>query len=142
MYTSDTIINNKKFNARNAVTFLAVTAFCGFFSSVYLSFSHGVSSPFMVYLAIVPFSLGVLPYSLLYLLGAQSPTSTAKQLYNGGAITVLIGSLVKGIVEISGYEATNIAVFGIELNYSLLYFSVGIILMFIGVSVYFKQRLK
>ena len=142
MYTSDTIINNKKFNARNAVTFLAVTAFCGFFSSVYLSFSHGVSSPFMVYLALIPFLLGVFPYSILYLLNAQAPQSVSKQLYNWGAITVLIGSLVKGIVEISGYEATNIAVFGIELNYSLLYLSAGIILMFIGVSVYFKQRLK
>ena len=136
MYTSATAIDSNKSNARLAVAFLGVTAFCGFFSSVYLSLSHGVFSPCMVYLSVIPFVLGVLPYSLLYLLKLKSPSSAAKQLYNWGVISVLLGFLVKGIVDISGYVVTKVSFFGISLNYTVIYFSIGAALFILGVVMY------
>lgn len=136
MFISATVIDNKRSNARAAIAFLGATAFCGFFSAVYGSFSHGVSSPFMVYLAAVPFVLGVLPYTLLYLIGCRAPRSLAKQLYNWGVITLLVGSAVKGIVDISGYVVTKISLFGINFSYAGAYLIFGLVLAFAGVIGY------
>lgn len=135
MSTSATNIDYKRANARTAVTYLAATAFCGFFSAVYADQSHGVFSDYMTYLALFPFCFGVLPYTLLYLLGVKAPAGLGKQLYNWGAISLTLGSLIKGIVEISGYVVTKIGVLGMEVNYALLYFTTGALLMVAGVAI-------
>ncbi len=132
MSMSATNINNKKANARAATAYLAATAFCGFFSSVYADQSHGVFSNYMTYLALFPFCLGVLPYWVQYLLGVKGLVGVGKQLYNWGAVSVTLGSLIKGIVEISGYEVTKIGVFGMGINYTVLYFTAGALLMAAG----------
>ncbi len=121
LYTSD-IEKDKKKNAHTAVTFLAVTAFCGFFSSVYFKYSHGVSSDYMVFLSAVPFMLGVLPYTFLKLCKLYAPPILIKHIYNCGVATVTVGFALNGIFEIYGGECA----------YTPYYFSLGALLIVTG----------
>ncbi|MBE6677344.1 MAG: hypothetical protein E7597_00920 [Ruminococcaceae bacterium] len=136
MYISDTIIDDRRKNARISTAFLGATAFCGFFSSVYQSLSHGVSSPYMTYLALVPFVFGVLPYTLLYAFKLASPRCLTKQLYNWGVISLAVGFTLKGVVDISGYVVNSVSVFGTELYYMYLYILVSAVLMVLGTVLY------
>ncbi len=136
MYTSDTTIDDRRKNARTVTAFLSTTAFCGFFSSVYQSFSHGVSSPYMVYISLVPFIFGVLPYGVLYALKLKAPQSLEKQLFNWGVISLVAGCAVKGIVDISGYVVNSIDLFGAEIHYMYLYLSASAVLMLSAVVLY------
>lgn len=131
MYTSD-IENNKKQNAITAIAFLACTAFCGFFSSVYAKYSHGVSSDYMVFLCAVPFICGVIPYTLLYLLKLKSPQRLIKHVYNCGVATLAVGFCLAGVFEIYGSKCAYVPV----------YFYVGILLMIIGAIWYIIKLIK
>lgn len=129
MYTSD--IDRSK-NSRSAVAFLAASAFCGFFSSVYFKYSHGVSSDYMVFLSAVPFVLGTLPYLLLYLLRLRAPKRPIGQIYNCGVATLTVGFCLAGIFEIYGSECA----------YVLIYFCVGAVLTAIALLLYAVSLLK
>lgn len=127
---------------RVAVAYLAVCAFCGFFSSVYFRFSHGVSSDYMVFLCLYPFVGGVVPYTALYLAGLDAPRGVAAGCFNWGVATVAVGSMIRGIIDISGYVVTHVAFFGLEVNYTNLYFIIGGLLMACGIGLYVLALLK
>lgn len=110
MYTSD-INACRKSNARTAVIYLACTAFCGFFSSVYGKFSHGVSSDFMVFLCTVPFVLGVIPYTALWLFKLKSPSTLFSHVYNCGVATLTVGFCMAGVFEIYGSECAYVPIY-------------------------------
>lgn len=129
MYTSD--INRSK-NSRSAVAFLAASAFCGFFSSVYFKYSHGVSSDYMVFLSAVPFVLGTLPYALLYLFRLVAPKRPIGQIYNCGVATLTVGFCLAGVFEIYGSECA----------YVPIYFYVGTALVAVAVVWYLSALLK
>lgn len=140
MYTSDTTIDSRKANRVSAVAFLGACAFCGFFSSVYAKYSHGVSSDYMTFICLIPFIGGVLPYTLLYVFKQAAPTGIVKQLYNWGVITITVGFLLCGIVEISGYEITTVSVLGMSIKYALVYFVAGAVLMAMAIAFYIGKR--
>lgn len=129
MYTSD--IDRSK-NSRSAVAFLAASAFCGFFSSVYFRYSHGVSSDYMVFLSAVPFVLGTLPYLLLYLLRLRAPKRPIGQIYNCGVATLTTGFCLAGIFEIYGSECA----------YVPIYFCIGTVLVAAAFVWYLLTLLK
>lgn len=121
MSISDIDVSRRK-NARAAITYLAFTAFCGFFSSVYFKFSHGVSSDYLVFLCAVPFVGGVLPYTALYLLKLYPPYSLFAQMYNCGIATLTVGCCLSGVFD----------VYGSRCGYVPIYFYAGAILTVLG----------
>ncbi len=129
MFTSATD-TDRKANLKSAVIYLGWTAFCGFFSSVYGKFSHGVSSDYMVFLCLIPFLAGCLPYYLLYALKLKAPHTPARQLYDCGIATLAAGSCLTGVFEIYGSPCVFVP----------YYFIVGAILSFCGVTAYFIKR--
>lgn len=107
MFISDTD-TDRKTNSKNAVIYLAFTAFCGFFSSVYGKFSHGVSSDYMVFLCLVPFIGGCVPYLILSAFNLKAPHNVIRQIYGSGIATLSVGFCLAGIFEIYGSECVYI----------------------------------
>ena len=87
---------------RAAVVYAVLAAFAGVFSAVYLHFSFGVSSPFMVYLFVPPLLLGALPALLIYLFGGRTPSLAARRLWNSAVAALSTGFLVRAVINISG----------------------------------------
>lgn len=89
---------------------IAWTVFLGFFAAVYESFSHGVYSPFMIFAFAVPLLLAVLPYALL-LFKRADPGDAALGLWSAGAVTLSVGSVYQGVLEIYGTTHYLVAVY-------------------------------
>ena len=88
---------------KTAWTYGILTAFIGVFSSVYLLFSHGESSPFMVWLFATPLLLGLLPALLLMRARASlQPGRSVRRLWNSAVAALTCGMLVRAIINISG----------------------------------------
>lgn len=80
-----------------------LAAFCGVFSVVYLQFSHGESSPFLVWLFVPPLLLGAAP--ALFLSRTRSvrlPKRSVRRIWNSAVATLSTGMLVRSIINISG----------------------------------------
>lgn len=96
--------NEKKSRpVRTVLTYAGVTAFCGLFSFVYEHFSHGVFSPFMVWLFAVPLALGVVPFAALGLIRRLPfPARLPLNLYHSAVATLTVGCCIRGVLEIYG----------------------------------------
>lgn len=129
MFISDTD-KDRKINGKTAIVYLAFTAFCGFFSSVYGKFSHGVSSDYMVFLCLVPFLGGCVPYSILWTFKLKAPISIIHQIYDSGIATLAVGFCLAGIFEIYGSECVYIP----------YYFYLGTILSIGAIIAYLIKR--
>jgi hypothetical protein len=89
--------------ARTALIYLAVAAFAGFFSAVYLHFSHGVSSAWMVTLAAWPLAGGALPGAVFALAPRlRRPAPGPRLVYRLGLATLAAGACLKGVFAIYG----------------------------------------
>mgnify|MGYP006972411465 CR=1 FL=1 len=102
MYTS--ALNGKAASLRKtAWTYGILTAFTGVFSFVYLLFSHGESSPFMVWLFMPPLLLGLAPALLLMRTRASlQPGRSVRRIWNSAVATLTCGMLVRAVINISG----------------------------------------
>ena len=87
---------------RTAVLYAGIAGFCGIFSIVYLQFSYGVSSPFLVWLFAPPLLLGALPALLLGRYAKRPPAQAARRLWNSAVATLTTGFLVRAVINISG----------------------------------------
>lgn len=88
---------------RGVLCYSLVTLFCLSVFIVYNMFSHGVYSPFMTWLFLWPFVLGVLPCLLLHLMEKlPRPNRFTINAYNSGVAAVTVSSLLRGIFEIAG----------------------------------------
>lgn len=109
--------NHLKPDAAALIRYLAITLFCTVFSAVYHYFSHGVHSPWMRFLPLLPLLLGVVP-SGLTLAGILPPAPEAggegsvtrdiylRELYPFGIAAVTAASALKGILEIAGTDSS------------------------------------
>lgn len=80
-----------------------LTAFCGIFAGVYLRFSHGESSPFLIWLFAPALLLGLLPALLINKTRAiKRPGISVRRLWNSAIATLCCGMLVRAIINISG----------------------------------------
>lgn len=77
-------------------------AACLAFAFIYAQFSHGVYSPFMTWMFVIPLAFGAIAEVALRLLGSQSITGTARKLWGLSAATFTIASCLRGIFEIAG----------------------------------------
>lgn len=95
--------SGKERAGRTASVYLEAAVFCGLFSSIYESFSHGVYSNFMVFLFLFPLLGGALPFGVMWLLdGRGTPGRLAANLYHSGIATLALGSCMAGVLEIYG----------------------------------------
>lgn len=133
LYTSDIELNRKR-ASKTAFVYLLVSLFFVLFGAVYEIYSHEVYSYYMLYAFTVPLIGGTLVFSILSFLKMQKyPNAIAGNLYHSGIVTLTVGSVVQGVLEI--YGTTNAL-----LEY---YWSVGTMLIVIGVIVgigFFFQR--
>ena len=119
MTLSTSVINSNKRNAlRTTRNYLFVSIFCAVFGAVYEIFSHGVYSTFMIFAFVFPLVGGALPFFLLYLAERSRakterrrpysglyPAIPARSFYHCGIITLTLGSIMNGILDI--YGTTN-----------------------------------
>lgn len=84
------------------VHYLIAAVVSGAFSQIYEHFSHGVYSPFMVGLFAWPLVLGALPALIFWILDLRGPDPLVRQLWGCSVLTLTLGSLVAGVMEIYG----------------------------------------
>ena len=134
MYTSDIKLNRNR-ASKTAFVYLLVSLFFVLFGAVYEIYSHEVYSYYMLYAFAFPLIGGTLVFNILSFLKLQKyPNAIARNLYHSGIATLTAGSVVHGVLEI--YGTTNAL--------SDYYWSVGIVLIVIGVVAgivsFFLQR--
>ena len=96
----------------------------------YEIFSHGVWSVFMIGAFAVPLVLGVIPNLVIGFGNLKSPDMASETLYACGIITLTLGSMLKGALEIFGTTNTL-------LDY---YWMVGGAFTLLGIIFYLAQR--
>lgn len=90
--------------------YLLICAFLAMFSTVYLHFSHGVTSPFMQFLCLIPLILGALPAFILHRLHC-APRPLPLVFYRCAVLTLTIGSAVRGIMDIYGTTSALLSLY-------------------------------
>lgn len=115
---------------KTVIFYVCTTLFLIAFNYIYSLFGHGVSSPFMTFafgFSLVP---GVIGFLVIGWMGVQS--RTAYNLYNAGIATLIMGSLLKGILDIAGADTT----------YPVYYFIVGSLLVATGGLIYLFRWIR
>lgn len=103
LVTLFTLGNSEKFGKRGFFTYLGVTIFCVVFGLVYESFSHGVTSNFMLFSFLVPLILGVIPFAIFFFAKIKTiPSKFSYYFYNFSIATLTVGSIFKGVLDIYG----------------------------------------
>ena len=87
--------------------FAGITIFTVVFSIIYEHFSHGVYSGYMLCAWLIPLVGVVLPYSIYLRFGRleKGEENPAYSIYQSAVLTLLLGSIFQGILEI--YGTTN-----------------------------------
>ncbi len=99
-------ISDKKNMIRKSGLFhLGFTVFCAIFGAIYEVFSFGVYSFYMIYAFAIPAVLGLGVAALIYFYGRKLPEANSIKLWNYGVVTLTIGCIFKGVLEI--YGTTN-----------------------------------
>ncbi len=106
--TLSTSVINRSF-LKIALNYLLFSIFVVFFGAVYEVFSHNVYSYFMLYAFAFPLVGGTLPYFLLAMYGGsarftkiKNPTDLSRGFYHCGIVTLTVGSIICGVLEIYG----------------------------------------
>lgn len=87
---------------RTAWTYFLISVFCSVFSVVYLQFSYGQSSPFLLLLFVPPLLLGAVPAVILDRFARSRPARPVRRLWNSAVATLTTGFLVRAVINISG----------------------------------------
>lgn len=90
--------------------YLLLSLLCAVFSQVYLYFSHGVTSPYMQFLCLIPFFLGFVPALALYF-SRFTPGALSLVFYRCAVATLTLGSLTRGILDIYGTTSRLLSVY-------------------------------
>ncbi len=94
--------SKRKSLRRTAWIYFGIAIFCSVFSVVYLQFSYGQSSPFLVLLFAPPLLLGAAPAAILTRFAKTLPALPARRLWNSAVATLTMGFLVRAVINISG----------------------------------------
>lgn len=88
---------------KTALIYGFLSVFCGVFSVVYLQFSHGESSPFLIWLFAPPLLLGAVPAWLFSRAKAEkTPHIRVRRLWSSAVAALTAGMLVRAVINISG----------------------------------------
>lgn len=128
MYTSDNI---KEAGARTALHYLFLTLITALFGAVYELFGHGVYSFYMIYAFAVPLAGGVLPFLLAAAgLIRKCPGPLSRHFYRSGIVTLTLGCILQGVLEI--YGTTNVLI--------RIYWIAGAVLLSIAFFLFYIQK--
>lgn len=99
-----TSVTGRKLSAQHKLILidLSATLFCALFGAVYERFSHGVYAYGMLYAFAFPLVLGVLPFTLIWMLRAPYPPKALRDVYHAGIAALTVGSIICGVLEIYG----------------------------------------
>ena len=111
-------------------TYLIVTLVCAGFGAVYEFFSHGVYSYYILYAFMIPFLGGTVYFYCILYFRSKIPGCIARRFQHFGILTLTVGCMVCGILEI--YGTTNRLV--------IFYFIVGGMFRVIGNFMYLLQK--
>lgn len=111
-------------------TYLIVTLVCAGFGAVYEFFSHGVYSYYILYAFMIPFLGGTVYFYCILYFRSKIPGCIARRFQHFGILTLTVGCMVCGILEI--YGTTNHLV--------IFYFIVGGMFLVIGNFMYLLQK--
>lgn len=112
------------------LTYLIITLVCAGFGAFYEFFSHGVYSYYMLYAFMIPFLGGTVYFYCILYFRSKIPRCIARRFQHFGLLTVTVGCMVCGILEI--YGTTNYLV--------NIYFIVGGMFLVIGNFIYLLQK--
>ena len=96
---------------RRALWQLGWTVFLALFGAVYEYFGHGVYSPYMIYAFALPLTLGALPWCALSLKARRAMCHGAARLWDSGVLTLAVGSVFRGVLDIFGTTNRLVAVY-------------------------------
>lgn len=104
MFTSDTEKTRSSY-ANTALHYVLIACFCALFGAVYERFGHEVYSYCMLYAFAFPLAGGALPFLLLHRYRKPRLKQAFLSMYHAGIMTLTVGSLLTGALEI--YGTTN-----------------------------------
>ena len=114
---------------KNLKKYIIFTLFTLLFGIIYEQFSFGVTSYYMLFGFCIPLILGIIPSTVFLELNIKKPDQFTFSIYNKAVITLTIGSLLKGALDI--YGTTNKLI--------IIYPIVGIILLITSNLMYFTK---
>ena len=95
---------------KRVLTHVIIAVFFALFGGIYETFSHGVYSFFMIYAFAAPLCLCVLPYSIMRIKG-KTPDRAAAELWDAAVLTLTVGLVFRGVLEIFGTTNRLLAVY-------------------------------
>ncbi len=104
--------------------YLAVSAFLGIFTVIYYQFSHGVTSPYMTFVFLIPLVLGGIACLVRHRFGEGG--YVARNAYPSGIAAITVASLLQGVFLIAGNSSKLVMPLAI----------VGIVLLITGIIAY------
>lgn len=123
----------KKTAKNTYITFLVFTVFSAVFALIYEYFSHQVYSYAMIFSFAYPLVLGFIPFFVLYKKGISFfPNDFSRLSYSFGIITLMVGSIFKGVLEI--YGTTN--------RHLVIYYYAAALLLFAGIVTWCYTLIK
>lgn len=87
------------------IVMLCFALFCALFGGIYERFSHEVYSYYMIYAFAIPLAGSLLPLMIRAQRGKSRADMTSIRLWNYGIVTLTVGSLARGALDI--YGTTN-----------------------------------
>ena len=116
---------------RTIIKYIFFTIFILVFGQIYEHFSFGVISNYMIYAFLIPLILGLLINTIIYFTKIVS-SKMGSCLYNNGIITLTVGSILRGVLDI--YGTTNM--------YLKIYLYAGVLLIIAGIILYIINIIK
>lgn len=118
---------------KTALVYGLLSAFCGVFSIVYLQFSHGESSPFLIWLFAPSLLLGAAPALLFSRAKAEKmPHVRVRRLWNSAVAALSVGMLVRAVINISGRYT----------EYDTIYWILAGLLFLLAAALYVQRLTK
>ena len=116
--------------SKTAWVYGALAVFSCVFAFVYLQFSHGESSPFLVWLFAPALLLGMIPALLMRRAKpSRRPDSCARRIWNTAVATLSCGMLVRAIINISGRYT----------EYDTIYWAISGVLFFTSIALLLRR---
>ena len=84
---------------------------CAFFSFVYSQFSHGVHSPFMTFMFMVPLLGGALPSLIAHVANVRPAPRVSRQAWALALASLTVACCLRGIFEIAGTNSPLLVVY-------------------------------
>ena len=122
-------------NQKQIFKYLKISIFFLIFGLIYEFFSHNVYSLYMLGAFLIPLILGFGIYLIIYCTKIYKYLSyQGMQIFNCGVMTLTVGSVMKGVLEI--YGTTN------SLTRIYLIFSLILLIMSMVVNIIFNLKKK